>query len=98
RERAGRGDFSEATTTAVLPVAITGAITETRPRNDDSWGARTATTPMGSGVERLKNGPATGLPPPTTWAILSVQPAYQTQRSTAASTCADALDFDRRSA
>lgn len=57
---------AEATTTAVLPVAITGAITETRPRNDDSWGARTATTPVGSGVDRLKKGPATGFAPPTT--------------------------------
>lgn len=78
----------------MLPVAITGAITETSPRNDDSWGARTVTTPVGSGVERLKYGPATGLPPPTTWAILSVQPAYQTQRSIAASTTAAALDFE----
>ena len=34
------------------------------------------TTPVGSGVERLKKGPATGLAPPVTWAILSVQPAY----------------------
>lgn len=82
----------------MLPVAITGAITETRPRNEDSWGARTVTTPVGSGVDRLKNGPATGLAPPTTWAILSVQPAYQTQRSTAASTWAAAFDFDRPSA
>lgn len=56
------------------------------------------TTPVGSGDERLKYGPATGLPPPTTWAILSVQPAYQTQRSIAASTCSVAFDFDRPSA
>lgn len=81
-------------TTAVLPVAMTGAITETSPRNDDFCGARTATTPVGSGVERLKNGPATGLAPPAIWPILSVQPAYQTQRSIAASTTAAALDFD----
>src|SRR4029450_7105255 len=44
------------------------------------------TTPVGSGVVRLKYGPATGLAPPYTWAILSDQPAYQTQRSIAAST------------
>ena len=37
-------------------------------------------------MERLKNGPATGLAPPTTWVILSAQPAYQTSRSIAAST------------
>ena len=35
----------------------------------------------GLGVERLKYGPATGLALPTTWAILSAQPAYQTSRS-----------------
>ena len=77
---------------------MTGATTETRPRKDESWGARTVTTPVGSGVERLKNGPATGFAPPTTWPILSVQPAYQTQRSMAASTTAAALDLDRPSA
>lgn len=85
-------------TTTVLPVAMTGAITEIRPRKDESWGARTATTPVGSGVERLRYGPATGFAPPTTWPILSVQPAYQTQRSIAASTTADALDLERPSA
>ncbi len=53
-------------------------------------GASTATTPVGSGVERLKKGPATGLALPTTWASLSAQPAYQTSRSTAASTAASA--------
>lgn len=77
---------------------MTGARTETRPRNDDAWGARTVTTPVGSGVERLKYGPATGFAPPTTWAILSVQPAYQTQRSIAASTSAAALDREIPSA
>ena len=56
------------------------------------------TTPVGSGEERLKNGPATGFPPPTTWAILSVQPAYQTQRSIVASTCSAAFAFDTPSA
>lgn len=77
---------------------ITGASTETRPRKDESCGATTVTTPVGSGVERLKNGPATGLAPPTIWPILSVQPAYQTQRSMAASTTAAAFDLDRPSA
>lgn len=85
-------------TTAVLPVAITGATTETRPRNDDCCGATTVTTPVGSGVDRLKKGPATGFAPPTIWPILSVHPAYQTQRSMAASTTAVALDFDSPSA
>ena len=68
-------------TTAVLPVTTTGATTETRPSRLDCCGASTATTPVGSGVEKLKNGPATGLALPATWAILSAQPAYQTSRS-----------------
>ena len=41
---------------------------------------------MGSGLERLKYGPATGLALPSTWVTLSAQPAYQTSRSIAAST------------
>ena len=70
----------------VLPVTTTGATTLTRPSRLEPAGARTATTPVGSGVDRLKNGPATGLALPTTWVILSAQPAYQTSRSIAAST------------
>ena len=69
---------------------ITGATTPTSPSSEDSCGASTATTPVGSGVERLKNGPATGLALPTTWVSLSAQPAYQTSRSTAASSAAAA--------
>ena len=83
---AGSGRSYDDTTTTVLPVTIAGATTLTSPSSDDSCGARTATTPVGSGVERLKNGPATGLAPPTTWVILSAQPAYQTRRSIASST------------
>ena len=85
---AGSGRSKDDTTTTVLPVTIAGATTETRPSNDDSWGARTATTPVGSGVLRLKNGPATGLALPTTCVSLSAQPAYQTNRSMAASSAA----------
>ncbi len=70
----------------MLPVTIAGAITLTRPSSAGRSGATTATTPVGSGAEMLKYGPATGLAPPYTWASLSAQPAYQTQRSTAAST------------
>ena len=89
-EIAGSGRRCAASTTAVLPVASTGASTETRPSRLESCGARTATTPVGSGREKLKYGPATGLVPPTTCANLSAQPAYQTQRSIAASTCCSA--------
>ena len=49
-------------------------------------GARTATTPVGSGTVKLKYGPATGLEPPSTCGSLSAQPAYQTTRSIARST------------
>ena len=45
-----------------------------------------ATTPVGSGTEMLKYGPATGFALPATWANLSAHPAYQTQRSIASST------------
>ena len=45
-----------------------------------------ATTPVGSGSEKLKYGPAIGLADPATCANLSAQPAYQTMRSIEAST------------
>src|SRR5215470_7402903 len=83
---AGSGAGSLATTTAVLPVATTGASTLTRPSRLDSGGASTATTPVGSGTLKLKYGPATGLAAPVTWATLSGQPAYQTHRSIASAT------------
>ena len=51
-----------------------------------SPGATTPTTPVGSGIVKLKYGAATGLDEPRTWPILSAQPAYQTQRSMARST------------
>jgi len=49
---------------------------------------------VGSGTVKLKYGPATGFAVPTTCAILSAQPAYQTTRSIARSTSAllDATD------
>jgi hypothetical protein len=68
----------------VLPVTIAGASTLTSPRNDG--GATMPTTPVGSGADRLKYGPATGFAPPYTCASLSDHPAYQTQRSMAAAT------------
>src|ERR1700739_1625601 len=86
RETAGSGQRSLARATTVLPVTTAGATTETKPSRLEASGAITATTPVGSGREKLKNGPATGLAAPRTWAILSAQPAYQTQRSMAVST------------
>src|SRR5680860_906081 len=87
---AGRGRWYDEVSTHVLPVTMIGASTLTSPRSEDFWGARAATTPVGSGREKLKNGPATEFAPPTTWAILSAQPAYQTIRSTDRSNAASA--------
>src|SRR5262249_57297428 len=93
--RGGGGAGSLATPTAVLPVAITGASTLTRPSRPDAGGATTATTPVGSGTLKLKYGPATGLAAPATWATLSGQPAYQTHRSIAALTAPSASARDK---
>ena len=46
---AASGCVSDATTTAAFPLTITGASRETRPASAGSSGARTATTPVGSG-------------------------------------------------
>ena len=83
---AARGCASDATTTATLPPASTGASRETSPSSAGSPGATIPTTPVGSGTVKLKYGPATGFAPPSTWLSLSVQPAYQTIRSMACST------------
>ncbi len=91
RASAGSGRAKEVTTTHVPPVATTGATTLLSPSSDDPCGASTATTPVGSGTDRLKYGPATGFGLPATWATLSVQPAYQTHRSTLSSTCCRAV-------
>src|SRR5690606_22106129 len=89
---AGIGDFSEASTTAVLPGTSTGANRVTSPNNAGSSGAMTPTTPVGSGEEMLKKGPATGFRFPYIWANLSAQPAYQTRRSVAEVTSLRAAD------
>src|SRR5262249_49482938 len=87
---AGSGRSWAASTTQVFPPAITGATADTRPSSAESCGATMPTTPDGSGSEKLKYGPATGLVAPVTWAILSVHPAYHTHPPTAASTVASA--------
>ena len=92
RVMAGTGWAWLAITMHELPDTMVGAITLTRPSRLDSRGATAATIPVGSGMEKLKYGPATGLALPSTWAILSAQPAYQTQRSMVASTCCSATD------
>ena len=65
------------------------------PRARGSGGARIATTPVGSGIVKLKYGPATGFAPPSTWASLSAQPAYQTTRSIERSTSSPARSRPR---
>ena len=82
---AGIGRDELGMTITALPVTMIGATTLTRPEMLASCGATAATTPVGSGTEKLKKGPATGLVLPITWAYLSAQPAYQTHRSMAAS-------------
>src|SRR5665213_3640004 len=87
---AGVGRCSLATTTTVFPAQIGASTLFTSPSSDEHWGASTPTTPLGVGSEKLKKGPATGLAPPSTWAILSVHPAYQTTRSIDRDTTASA--------
>src|SRR5690606_14577341 len=87
---AGIGRSALLTTTAVHPVANTGASTLTRPSSDDDCGASTPTRPVGSGTVNEKYGPATGFAAPRTLATLSVQPAYHTHLSIEASTTDDA--------
>src|SRR4051794_25357456 len=68
-------------TTTAFPTTSGGATRDTSPRSDDVSGATIPTTPVGSGIVKLKYGAATGFEAPRTCAILSAQPAYQTQRS-----------------
>src|SRR5262249_48889751 len=69
-----------ATATTASPPTRAGAILETSPPSGGSDGARSATTPVGSGIVKLKYGPATGFAPPSTCDSLSAHPAYQTTR------------------
>src|ERR687887_73557 len=85
---AASGLASEATATTAFPPTSGGKSRVTSPSSAGSSGQRTATTPVGSGTVKLKYGPATGFEEPSTWASLSVQPAYQTTRSIACSTSA----------
>src|ERR1700679_2552371 len=78
---AGSGNFSDEITITALPLKITGATSDTSASNDGSSGASTTTTPVGSGVVKLKCDEATGFTLPKTGAYLSVQPAKCTSRS-----------------
>src|SRR5262245_26936563 len=72
---AHNGFVSEARMTQVFPPAIAGDIEETNPIKEFSWGATSATTPVGSGTEKLKCGEATGFTVPNICWYLSHQPA-----------------------
>src|SRR5438876_8405919 len=72
---AGSGYLSEAITTAVLPLKMTAEVSATNGNNGGSSGAITTTTPVGSGVVKLKCEEATGLTLPKICEYLSVQPA-----------------------
>src|SRR5947208_9029345 len=72
---AGSGLLVEASTTAQLPLKITGTTSETKPSSAGSSGQRTTTTPVGSGIVKLKWEVATGFTVPKIWVNLSVQPA-----------------------
>ena len=51
---AGSGRVSDASTTTALPATSGGASRDTRPSSDDVSGATTPTTPVGSGIVKLK--------------------------------------------
>src|ERR1041384_3259488 len=72
---AGSGLAVEARTTTQLPLKITGATSETNPSSAGSSGQSTTTTPVGSGIVKLKWEVATGFTVPKIWVNLSVQPA-----------------------
>src|SRR4029079_12355973 len=75
---AGSGRVSDVSTTTALPATSGGARRHTRTRSGEHSGATSPTTPVGSGIVKLKYGAATGFEEPSTWLILSAQPAYQT--------------------
>jgi hypothetical protein len=76
---------------AALPLKITGAVSETSDTSEGSSGASTTTTPVGSGVVKLKCEEATGFTLPKICEYLSVQPAKCTRRSIASVTSRFAL-------
>src|SRR6266545_3385852 len=83
---AAAASSTAACSSAEQPAESTGASVRASPSSVGSSGATTPTTPVGSGMVKLKYGPATGFTVPESWASLSVSPAYQTNESTAAST------------
>jgi hypothetical protein len=60
KDQRGSGLVLDANTIAVFPLRITGAINETSARSAGSSGQMTTTTPVGSGMVKLKCELATG--------------------------------------
>ena len=65
----------EASATTLLPLAMIGATTDTIPSKAGASGASATTTPVGSGIVKLKCDVATGFTDPKICENLSVQPA-----------------------
>src|SRR5205085_8625353 len=91
---AGSGFVGEARTTAQLPLKITGITSDTKASNDGSSGQITTTTPVGSGIVKLKCELATGFTAPKICVNLSVQPAKCTSRSIASVVSDDDVDLE----
>src|SRR6187402_2236281 len=72
---AGSGFVPDAITTAAFPDRMTGATNDTIATSEGSSGQTTTTTPVGSGVVKLKCELATGFTALKSWLNLSVQPA-----------------------
>ncbi len=72
---AGSGCVGDARTTAVFPARMTAATSETIATSAGSSGQTMTTTPVGSGMVKLKCELATGFTVLKSWPNLSVQPA-----------------------
>src|ERR1700730_14267648 len=90
---AGRGLVVDGSTTAQLPLRITGATSDTNGRSGGSSGQTITTTPVGSGVVKLKCELATGFTVPKISLTLPVQPAKRPSRSTASAASDDDVDL-----
>jgi len=65
----------DASAMTLLPVAMIGAMTDTNPSKAGASGVSATTTPVGSGMVKLKCEVATGFTDPRICENLSVQPA-----------------------
>ena len=87
---AGRAAPPDARTTTALPATSGGARRETRPSSDDGP-VRRRRRRLSARDREVEVRRRDGFDEPRTWAILSAQPAYQTQRSIALATISRAF-------